>query len=138
MQGRALITGASAGIGAALAREFARHGHDLILTARNGSRLSELAKELETRHGVDARVLPLDLAAPGAAAALMGRVAEAGLQVDILVNNAGLGVYGLFRGTDWAREKEMMRVNQEAPVELCKLFLPGMLARGGGGRVNLG
>jgi short-subunit dehydrogenase len=137
MRGRALITGASAGIGAALAKEFARRGHDLILTARSEARLIDLAGSLAAEHGIDARVIAMDLAAPSAGEALAARIAALALDVDILVNNAGLGVHGLFRDTDWAREREMMRVNQEIPVELCKRFLPGMIARGRGGILNV-
>jgi uncharacterized protein len=137
LRGRALITGASAGIGTALALEFARHGHDLILTGRNLERLRKIAEEAKARHGVDARALSLDLAEPGAPARLAAEVEALGLGVDILVNNAGLGVYGLFWEYDAEREREMRRVNQDVPVELCRAFLPKMLARKSGGILNV-
>lgn len=137
MQGRALITGASAGIGLELAREFARHGHDVILVARDGEKLAAIARALRADFGVDALVLPQDLAAADGAAALAANIREQGLEVDILVNNAGVGVHGPFVGNDAAREKTMMRVNQEVPVELCRLLLPGMLARRRGWILNV-
>ena len=86
---RALITGASSGIGAAFARELAMRGHDLVLTARRLDRIEALARELSAAHGIDARAIAADLADPSAPAALKAAIDAEGLAVDVLVNNAG-------------------------------------------------
>ncbi|MDB5493075.1 MAG: oxidoreductase, short-chain dehydrogenase/reductase family, partial [Phenylobacterium sp.] len=88
----ALVTGASAGIGAAFARIFASHGYDLALTARRGDRLETLAEEIRLRSGVETLTLPADLAEPGAAAQILDQLAANGRVVDALVNNAGYGL----------------------------------------------
>src|SRR5882757_3213271 len=95
----ALITGASAGIGAALARVFAAHGFGLVLTARREARLADLANELQDRFGVEARILPADLARPEACAGLLSVLARDGVIIDALVNNAGYGVSGHYQDT---------------------------------------
>src|SRR5438309_2284922 len=99
-KGRALITGASGGIGLELAREFAANGHPLILVARNESRLNELAAELTRTHRVEATVIPGDLSDPNGPAALFEEVGRRNLQVDILVNNAGVMETGAFHDAD--------------------------------------
>src|SRR5712691_362159 len=91
----ALVTGASGGIGADLARELARHGHDLVLAARGVAAMEVLAVELRSL-GIDVTVIAANLARPGAAAALADDIARRGLLVDVLVNNAGLGAAGRF------------------------------------------
>jgi uncharacterized protein len=127
----ALVTGASAGIGAALARELARHGHDLVLTARRVEPMESLAGELRAA-GAAATVIAADLAQPGAAAALADEIAEHGLAVDVLINNAGLGAAARFDRTRPARLGEMLQVNIVALTELTRLLLPGMIERGRG------
>ena len=97
----ALVTGASSGIGADLARELARDGHDLVLVARTLAPMQALAAELEA-HGANTAVIAADLSKPGAAAALAGEIGSRGLQVDVLVNNAGLGATGRFDQSDLA------------------------------------
>src|ERR671937_436462 len=92
--GTALVTGASSGIGRELARVLAEHGHDVVLVARNERKLKELARELREVHGVDARPMPTDLAAPDAARDLARRLDAEGIRVEVLVNNAGIGVHG--------------------------------------------
>ena len=127
-----LITGASTGIGAELAKRFAEGGFDLILVARNRDKLEQLAEEAGRRFGVSVRVVVKDLSEPAACGELIRELEEAGIEVHVLVNNAGIGVYGPFAETDWEREREMIRLNIEALTRLTKAFLPGMLRRGGG------
>lgn len=136
---RALITGASAGIGEALARLFAADGHDVVLVARRRERLEALAAELREAHDIEAEVLACDLAEPGAAGALFERAEQAGLEeVDFLVNNAGLGQNGAFSEADPGLLTTMMRVNMEALTLLTRAFLPGMLERDRGRILNVG
>jgi short-subunit dehydrogenase len=127
----ALVTGASGGIGAALARELARHGHDLVLAARGVAAMEALAAELR-EGGAGATVIPADLSKPGAAATLADEIARSGVALDILVNNAGLGAAGRFDRVDPARIGEILQVNIVALTELTRLLLPGMIARGRG------
>src|SRR5205823_2068177 len=124
-------TGASSGIGTALARELARHGHDLVLTARRAAPMEALAAALRAL-GAGATVIPADLSKPGAAAALADDLAALGLDIDILVNNAGLGALGRFDRMDHSRIADMLQVNIIALTELTRLLLPGMIARGHG------
>lgn len=124
----ALVTGASSGIGADLARELARDGHDLVLTARRVEPMAALAQEL-AGHGAMATVVAADLAKPGAAAGLANEIAGRGLAVDVLINNAGLGANGSFHDLDPGRNAEMLQVNVVALTELTRQLLPGMIAR---------
>jgi short-subunit dehydrogenase len=124
----ALVTGASSGIGAALARELARDGHDLILSARRLEPMQKLAEELKGS-GAQVTVIAADLSQPGAAAGLAAAIAAQGLTVDTLVNNAGLGDNALFHQESEARIGEMLQVNVVALTELTRLLLPGMVAR---------
>ena len=124
----ALVTGASSGIGADLARELARDGHDLVLTARSVAPMEKLAAEFAA-HGAGAVVIPADLSQPGGAAALANAIVARGSALDVLVNNAGLGAVGRFDQTDPLRISEMIQVNIVALTELTRLLLPGMVAR---------
>jgi uncharacterized protein len=133
----ALITGASSGIGLELAREFAAHGHDLVLVARSGGRLEEIAAELKRMHSVDARVVVKDLSRPGAAEEIHRELTDVGLMVEVLVNNAGFGVYGPFVDTPWERELEMLRLNVVALTDLAKRFARDMVARRRGRILNV-
>lgn len=132
-----LITGASAGIGAAFARELARRGHRLVLTARRVDRLEALAEELRQAHGSDVTVLPCDLAEPTAPARLCEQLDARGLQVDWLVNNAGYGVPGTFEANAWQTHADFIQVLMTAPAELAWRLLPGMRARRHGRIVNV-
>src|SRR3989441_3138330 len=134
---RALITGASSGIGLELAKLFARDGHDVVLVARSADRLKQLAAELGTAHSIRATVIPADLADPAAPEEIFRTLRAADLEVDVLVNNAGFGVTGPFLATDAATELRMIQVNVTALTHLTKLFLPGMLGRGAGRILNV-
>jgi len=131
----ALVTGATSGIGEALARRLAGDGHPLVLTARRGGELERLAGELKAAHGIAVRIVPLDLGADGAVASL--HAACAGVDIGIVVNNAGVGLGGAFATSDWEREEAMIRLNVLAATGLVKRFLPGLRARGGGAVLNV-
>lgn len=133
----ALITGASAGIGAALAREYARNGWSLILTARREDALQALALELRAAHSHRVEVIPADLADPAAPAALVAEIARRGVTVDALVNNAGFSNTAGFIETDPAAQQAMLQVMLLAPVELSRLLAPGMVERGFGRILNV-
>lgn len=124
---RALITGASAGIGTAFARDLAARGTNLVLVARDEKRLGQLADELTTRHGIDAEVLPADLSDPAALGAVEQRLRQDPF-VDLLINNAGIGTFGAFAGTDLDNEMRTIAVNVIAPVRLARSALPRMQA----------
>jgi uncharacterized protein len=127
-----LVTGASSGIGAAIARELAARGHGVTLVARRRERLQAHAGELARTYPVRVETLPCDLADAEARSALADRVAALGLQVDVLVNCAGLGTYGPFVELDPSREIEQVRVMCEAVVGLCGAFVPALAARRSG------
>lgn len=124
----ALVTGASAGIGAALARELAAHGAKLILTARRADRLETLAAELASR-GTETRIVVADLNDPEAPQQVYDATEGAGIPVDILINNAGLGQYGAFHTSRVEQELSQVRVNCEAVIRLSRLFVPCMVER---------
>ena len=134
----ALITGASSGIGAALAPLFARDGWHLVLVARTVAPMEALAAQLADAHGVTVTVIRSDLSLTGAAPRLAGEVQARGIVVDALVNNAGFGLHGDYASTDSAEESRMLAVNVVALTELTKALLPGMLARGHGRIMNVG
>ncbi|HEV2486356.1 MAG TPA: SDR family oxidoreductase [Terracidiphilus sp.] len=124
----ALVTGASAGIGVALARELAGRGAKLILTARRKDRLESLAAEL-TAHGTEVRIVVADLNDRAAPQQIYDATEAAGIPVDILINNAGLGQFGAFHLTPIEQELSQIRVNCEAMVHLSRLFVPNMVER---------
>jgi uncharacterized protein len=128
----ALVTGASAGIGAALARELAAGGTNLVLTARRRDRLVGLSGELNTKHGVRTLVCVADLAQPAGPREIFAFTESKNISVDLLVNNAGFGAYGEFRKVEVERLLEMVQVNVSTVVHLTHLYLPGMIARGSG------
>jgi uncharacterized protein len=128
----ALITGASAGIGAALARELAAGGTNLVLTARRRDRLAGLAGELSLKHGIRTLVCVADLARSSGPEEIFTFTEGKNISVDLLVNNAGFGAYGEFRKVPVDRLLEMVQVNVSAVVHLTHLYLPGMIARGSG------
>lgn len=135
--GWTLITGATSGIGLALAEQCAAQGDRLILTARNAAGLEALAARLKADAGVEAEVFPRDLSEARSGAALGGDLISAGFFVNRLINNAGFGSAGEFARMDPSREAEMMQVNMASLVELTRAFLPGMLERRHGRIMNV-
>ena len=131
----ALVTGASSGIGAEIAREYARRGKPLVLVARRADRLEALAAEL--RPQVRVEVIAADLADPSAPARLVADCKARGLRVDTLVNNAGFGVPGRYLAKDWATHQASLQVLLVAVCELSHRFLPAMEAEGHGRILNV-
>ena len=132
MAGVALITGASAGLGAEFARQLSGKGHRLVLATRRKDRLDALVSELG-----NARTVEIDLSEPEATAALMRDREKTGEQVDILVNNAGFGLRGPFAELDAARQREMIDLNCGALTELCRAVAPAMVERRSGAILNV-
>jgi uncharacterized protein len=134
---RALVTGASSGIGEAFARALARRRTDLVLVARREGRLQALAGELGERYGIDVEVLAADLTDGGGLDQVVARVASAERPVDLLVNNAGFGTSGRLVDIEPERLDAEVRLNAGAVVALTRAALPGMIDRQGGGIVNV-
>jgi short-subunit dehydrogenase len=135
--GTALITGATAGIGAAFADRLARDGQDLVLVARDEARLGETADLLRRVYAVDVEVLPADLADDAGCAKVEQRLADPARPVDLLVNNAGFTVGTRFLRSDIANEELMLRVLVRAVLRLTHAALPGMVERGKGAVINV-
>jgi short-subunit dehydrogenase len=133
----ALVTGASSGIGAAIARELAERGYSIALTARREERLQSLAKELASENGVTAEVFAADLGDPAERDRLAGELSSGGRSVEVLVNNAGFGHQADFVTSPRERMVEMVRLNVEAVVDLTSRFLPPMVERGRGAVINI-
>ena len=136
-QGWALVTGASGGIGAEIARELSARGWNLILTARSEADLEALADELRVRDGIRARVVPVDLADPSGPEELEAATEGVGLTVELLVNNAGFGDFGPFLEAELDRALAMVRVNMAALTELSWRFAAAMAGRGRGRILNV-
>ena len=134
---RALITGASSGIGEALANEFAGGGYDLVLVARSEDKLKQLARQLKSEHGVKVRVEPADLSKRGSASALAGRLRQARLPVNALVNNAGVLEHGRFVDIPATRHQQLIDLNISGLSAMLAQFLPGMVERGDGRVLNV-
>lgn len=133
----AVVTGASAGIGRELARELARRGFDVLLAARSEGALEILARELEEAHGVDAHVLPVDLARPDGPDRVRARIVELGLRVEVVANNAGFGQFGPYLELDAEAERDQLMLNVVALTRLTRLLLPEMVERGSGRVLNI-
>ena len=125
----ALITGASSGIGAALAEELAAGNANLVLTARRKDRLEELSRKLSATYKVQTEVLAADLADPKAPEEIFAFTREKGIEIDLLINNAGFGLYGELPSADQQRLLDMVQVNCRAVVHLTRLYLPEMVMR---------
>jgi short-subunit dehydrogenase len=134
----AIVTGASSGLGVDFARELAKDGYELVLVARSTAALETVAQELRTAHGTVAHVVSLDLAKPGAGAALAAAVADLGLEPEVLINNAGFGDNNAFATADAAFLSEMTQLNVVTLTDLTRALVPGMLARGKGRIMLLG
>jgi short-subunit dehydrogenase len=133
----ALVTGASSGIGADIARQLADRRHGVTLVARREDRLTELAEEIESRLHVRTDVIACDLSDPAARERLIAEIRACGLEVSILVNNAGFGSAGRFQDLDLDGELRMVRTNVEAVVHLCGVYVPPMIERGEGAVMNV-
>lgn len=125
----AMITGASAGIGWALAEQLAEGGANLVLTARRLDRLEKLAGELSAKHGIKAEVVAADLTKPQGAGEIFEFTKRKGLEIELLVNNAGFGAFGYIYEIPAETMAEMVQVNCAAVVQLTRLYVPGMVAR---------
>src|SRR4051794_21104734 len=123
----ALVTGASSGIGWALAKELAAGGAHLVLTARRRQRLTKLRRELRSAHCVEVEVVAADLGEPRGPQEIFAFTKERGITVNLLVNNAGVGSFGEFRRRDVECELGIVQVNCSAVVHLTRLYLPGMV-----------
>ncbi|THD80567.1 MAG: SDR family NAD(P)-dependent oxidoreductase [Phenylobacterium sp.] len=133
----ALVTGASAGIGEAFARAYARRGHDIALVARRADRLEALAAELSAAHGIEAFAIPADLATLEACQQVLDAVAARGRQVDVLVNNAGFGIAQSFTGVPWSRQRDFLMTLVVSGCGLAYGVIPPMVARGSGAIINV-
>lgn len=127
----ALVTGASSGIGKAIAEAFARDGHDVVVVGRDTQALAGLAEDFKRRYGVGVVPLVCDLSISGNAQALYTMVRDAKVYIDFLVNNAGAGVFGSFKNTSVEQELAMLELNIVAPTVLCKQFLPQLIRQRG-------
>src|SRR6266702_3371235 len=135
--GYAVVTGATTGIGAAVAEQMARCGTNLVLVARDAARLDSAATGLRAEHGVEVLTVPLDLSGQQAPARLVKRLEDERIEVEILVNNAGAALVGPVAETDPAAMRALIDLNAVAVAELTALLLPAMLARGRGAVVNI-
>lgn len=133
----ALITGATAGLGAEFARQLAEQGHNVVLVARDAARLQASAAELENRYGIRAEALAADLVDDGGVAAVVARLSDPARPVEILVNNAGMGLLRSFADNDVSEEKRHLRLHVETALELTHAALQGMLQRQSGRVINV-
>ena len=137
MKKTALITGASNGIGLELAKIHASKGDDLVLVARNKSKLDELKAELESQYKISVYTIGKDLSANHSAQEVYDETTKQNLQIDYLINNAGFGNFGMFAETDWNREFEMINLNITTLTQFTKLYLQDMVKRRSGRIMNV-
>jgi short-subunit dehydrogenase len=133
----ALITGASNGIGLELAKVHASKGGDLVLVARNKTKLDELKAALEKQFNIKVHVIGKDLSAPNAAQEVYEETNRQNIQIDYLINNAGFGDFGMFVETDWNKELQMINLNITALTQFTKLYLRDMVKRRSGKVMNV-
>jgi short-subunit dehydrogenase len=136
MKQTALITGASGGIGLELAKLFAKDGRDLVLAARSGDKLTQIANEL-SKQGIRVQVLAKDLSDYNTAKEIFDYCNNNSIQIDYLVNNAGFGDFGMFYESNWEKQEQMINLNITALTHLCRLFLPEMVKRKFGRIMNV-
>jgi short-subunit dehydrogenase len=137
MKKTALITGASNGIGLALAHIHASKGDNLVLVARSLEKLNELKHTLEEKHGISVYTIGKDLSKNNAAQEVYGELKQHSITVDYLINNAGFGDYGLFVESDWTTQEQMINLNITALTQFTKLFLTDMVNRKNGKIMNV-
>src|SRR5256885_6774938 len=128
----ALVTGASSGIGWALAEQLAAQGVNLVLTSRRAGRLAELANTVVTRYNIQTQIFPADLSRPEAPGEILRFTEQNRVPIELLINNAGFGAYGEFREVEAQRFLDMVQVNVASVVHLTHLFLPAMVERRSG------
>jgi short-subunit dehydrogenase len=133
-----LVTGGSKGIGLAIAEEFARHGHDLILVARGEEELQRVVRKIKSQDKVNVTYFAMDLSRQNAPEQLYENINQQGLTVDVLVNNAGYGMTGDFSGADYSRVSNLLQLNIVSLSQLTHLFVQPMLDRGYGRIMNVG
>ena len=133
----ALITGASAGIGAAFARAYAARGFDLALVARRADRLEALSAELSLRHGIQAFAIPADLSIFEVEKPVMDALAARGRSADVLINNAGFGIPRIFTDAPWSEQRDFLMTLAVTPCALAYAVIPGMVERGHGSIINI-
>ncbi len=137
MNKTALITGASAGIGLEFAKIFAKEKYDLVITARNETKLNELANEIKNNHNVNVKVIAKDLSKQNAGEEIFDELKNENIVTDVLINNAGFGVFDNYWDVELQDEKNMLQVNIMALAELTNLFAKDMVNRGGGKILNV-
>lgn len=137
MKNTALITGASNGIGLELAKVHASKGGDLVLVARNKSKLDELKNELESHYKVSVYTIGKDLSAYNSAQEVYDETTKQNIQIDYLINNAGFGDFGMFVETDWNKELQMINLNITTLTQFTKLYLQDMVRRKSGKIMNV-
>ena len=133
----ALITGASAGIGLEFAKIFAKEKYDLVISARNETKLTELANEIKNKHNVNVKVIPKDLSKQNAGKEIFNELKNENINIDILINNAGFGIFDNYWNVELNDEQNMLQVNIMALAELTNLFAKDMVNRGGGKILNV-
>lgn len=137
MNKTALITGASAGIGLEFAKIFAKEKYDLVISARNGTKLNELANEIKNKHNVNVKVVVKDLSKQNVGDEIFNELKNENIVTDVLINNAGFGVFDNYWNVELQDEKNMLQVNIMALAELTNLFAKDMVSRGGGKILNV-
>lgn len=133
----ALITGASSGIGLVFAEELARQNKNLVLVARSGNKLEQIADKLQSESSIIVKTIPQDLTENNAVDRIFTQLETENITIDFLINNAGFGDYGLFSQTEWSKQEKMIQLNILALVELVHKYLPIMIDRGSGKIINV-
>ncbi len=132
-----LITGASGGIGYEFAHIFAEHKYNLVLVARNESRLLEIKEEISTKYGVNVNIFAKDLSVISGIDEIYNSLNNENISINVLINNAGFGEFGFFKDIDWTKEQQMINLNILALTYLTKLFMKDMISAGEGKILNL-